>query len=425
VSIHLPISFVSSLRRRSFPAASSLYLFVLLCLLVSGSGCKRFHHMRAEKVYVAARQTYLHDRVAAVSNRVAQVANGQELEVMERGRRFLRVKTEKNEIGWIEERSVIDSKTRDQFTKLADQHKQEPVVATATLRDDLYVHLQPGRDTEHFYLLAGNTKVQLLARASVVKTAPGSYARPATSAQPAATPAKGPAPSSAAHPGTKPPAPAAQSASAAQPEVLTPPPPVMEDWWLARDSQGHTGWLLGNRLDVDVPDEIGTYAEGQRIVGAYVLTKVTDPEASTSNHEIPEYLTVLAPPKSGLPFDFDQVRVFTWSMKHHRYETAYRLHGLQGYLPVRLSSQTVANRSVPVFSFVIDNDRNVYTDSATGIIRPSSPRTINFALIDTQVKRIGPDMGAFPDVQSPEDKAKAMAKAKAKAAAQAARAKRR
>ena len=170
----------------------------------------------------------------------------------------------------------------------------------------------------------------------------------------------------------------------------------MEDWWLVRDDQGHTGWILGNRVDVDAPDDIAQYAEGQRIVGAYVIAKVADPESPGTNHEIPEYVTALSPPKSGLPFDFDQIRVFTWSLKHHRYETAYRLHPIQGYLPVRITSEPAPGGTEPVFSFQISSSPNVAIDPDTGIARPAALRTISYALRETQVRRVGADMAPIP-----------------------------
>lgn len=336
-------------------------------------------------VYVWVRQMYLRDRVAAVSNHVAQVGNGQPLQVLERGRRFLRVKTEKGEIGWIPDRAVIDSKTYDSFAQLVPQHKDDPVVATGTLRDDIYLHSTPGRDTDRFYLLPGNEKVQMLMRASVPKEA-------------AKSPAPAPQPAS--------PAPGAEQSA--------PEPIPMEDWWLIRDAQNHVGWVLGNRLDVDVPDDVAQYAEGQKIVGAYILTKVHDDEANTPNHDVPVYVTALAPPKSGLPFDFDQIRVFTWSLKHHRYETAYRLHPIQGYLPVRLSSEPAPGGTEPVFSFQVSSSPDVAINPDTGIAKLVNPRTLSFALRDTSVRRVGPDQAPIPLMLSPEDKAKASAKAKAR-----------
>ena len=183
------------------------------------------------------------------------------------------------------------------------------------LRDDLYLHVKPGRETDRFYLLPENEKLQLLIRASVPKPAPPQGLLPAPHPAAASKREKGWSP-------------------AQRPALPGEPAVPMEDWWLVRDSRGQVGWMLSRRLDVDVPDEIAGYSEGQKIVGAYVLTKVYDPESSLPGKMVPEYVSVTNAYKDGLPYDFDQVRVFTWNVKKHRYETAYRQRNLEGYLPV-------------------------------------------------------------------------------------------
>lgn len=387
--------------------AARLPALLLVFPLLFATGCKHLRKDKREVVYVAARQMYLHDRVAAVSNRVGEVTNGQPLEVLEHGRRFLKVKTEKNEVGWLEERAVIDADEYKAFQDLADQHKNDFVVATGTLRDDAYLHVSPGRNTDRFYLLPENDKLQLLIRASVPKVAPGTQPvkrNPAPAAAPQAKsatsqPAKSPAEKTAKD---------EKESKTAEPQPEVPMPEVpMEDWWLIRDAQGRVGWLGAGRVDVDVPDEVGQYAEGQRIVGAYILMKVTDPEADVPNHQVPEYVTAMSPPRSGLPFDFDQIRVFTWSVKRHRYETAFRIRPIQGFLPVKVSTQPTANGTEPVFSFQIASTPDITIDPNTGIAKPAALRTITYAMRDNMVRRVGPDMAPIPTTRVPGEKAKA------------------
>lgn len=400
-----------SARLPGWPLALPLFAVFLL------AGCSRFHSIQHDYVYVATRQVYLHDRVAAVSNRVALVTNGQRLEIVERGKRFIKVSTDKKEIGWVEEHAVIDDKLYSQFQDLANKHRQDIVVATAQLKDDLFLHILPGREQEHFILVPENTRVQLLARGTVAKpTPPGALApkpKPIVLPQPATTPppkAKG-----------TPPAPPAKSDPTPTPPPEA-PPVIMEDWWLVRDAQGNTGWLISGRLDVELPDEVAIYAEGQRMVGAYPIAKVTDggidsegkhakksktgkakepanEKADTDPQpppqhvkEITEFVTVLTPPHNGLPFDFDQVRLFTWSLNHHRYETGFRIHGIQGYLPVKISSENIGGQQFPVFSFQIANGPNVAIDPDTGAARPLVPRTVSFRLEGNIVKRTGTDL---------------------------------
>jgi SH3-like domain-containing protein len=338
-----------------------------VALMTALSGCTHLRErLKPEMVYVVAKQTYLRDRVAAVSNRVALVNNGEPLQVVEHGRRFLKVKTSKGEVGWIEDHMVIDQATHDEFAALQQQHAHDPVVATGVLRDDLYLHVKPGRETDRFYLLPENEKLQLLIRASVPKPAPPQGFLPA-------------------------PHPAAGSAKGKKPVVAGDPPVPMEDWWLVRDSHGQVGWMLSRRLDVDVPDEIAGYSEGQKIVGAYVLTKVYDPESSLPGKLVPEYVSVTNAYKDGLPYDFDQVRVFTWNVKKHRYETAYRQRNLEGYLPVAVSqTKNPQGQPAPEFSITVATSDAVAVDPRTGAARPAQTDVLNYQLESGMVKRLVP-----------------------------------
>ena len=88
---------------------------VLSVVTIGLSGCSKLRPKpEAQYVYVTAKQTFLRDRVAAVSNRTATVGNGDRLQVLEHGRRYVRVQTEKGETGWIDEKQVA---TQDVFNR--------------------------------------------------------------------------------------------------------------------------------------------------------------------------------------------------------------------------------------------------------------------------------------------------------------------
>jgi uncharacterized protein YgiM (DUF1202 family) len=343
-------------------------------------------------VYVTAKQTFLRDRVAAVSNRTGTVANGDKLQVLDHGRRFLKVQTEKGEQGWIDEKAVATEQVYGMFDALREEHKNDPVAASAVVRDEVYLHARPGRDTERFYMLGEGAKLKMLARATLPKAVPGQ--KPVKAAAPAAVPAPAtPAPAAPAAPASS--AAAKSKAATSAPEV--PVPPAMEDWWLVRDAQGKTGWILSRLIDVDAPDALTKYAEGQRIVGAYVLTTVNDPEAEQVDKNIPIYVTVLSPYKAGLPYDFDQVRVFTWSVKKHRYETGFRDRNIEGYLPVTIQvakdpygKSATAQVPAPTFSYKVlaAEAPEAVPDPVTGAVVPAKMVVKTYRLEGNLVRRV-------------------------------------
>lgn len=327
-------------------------------------------------VYVTVKTTFLRDRIAAVSNRTGNVNNGDRLEILEQNKRFYKVKTDKGEVGWIDQKAVATEQVQKEFEDLGTAHQKDVPVATGAVRDDVYLHSKPGRDTDKLFRLEEGEKLKLLARASTLKPLPPGTVLPGIKPV-----AKAPAPSDKTK-GKRPPSavvPSAVVPSAAPEQVATEPPP-MEDWWLVRDAHNRTGWMLSRMLDVDVPDSVARYAENQRIVGAYILNRVTDPEIEGAVKEVPNYVCVLSPYKAGLPYDYDQLRVFYWNLKKHRYETANRDRNIMGYLPVKIGVDAGAINPAKGTPFVGPAPSYTYQVLAANVPLPQpDPQTGQFS----------------------------------------------
>jgi hypothetical protein len=308
---------------RFCPRASA---FVLIAVFLLGlSACNRKGHRILEVNYVSAVQATLRDQVATIYNRVGTVKNGDRVEVLEREKRFSRVRAADGVEGWIEQRYLVDQQTYDGLQTLTRENLNDPVQSPGVLRTETNLHLTPGRETEHLYQLSAGAKVSVLKRATAEKQ-PGAAVAPA---KPEGKTSGGKASSG----------------------------PVLEDWWLVRDTQNRVGWVLARMVDLDVPLEVAQYAEGQRFVAFFVLNQVEDSGKEGTDKKVSQYLCAITEPHDGSPYDYDQIRVFTWNVRKHRYETAYREHGLRGVLPVTVTTENFDKEgTLPVFILRVKDD---------------------------------------------------------------------
>jgi SH3-like domain-containing protein len=308
---------------------------VALVSMLFASGCHRGGGRILEIAYVSAVQANLRDHVAAVYEKTGVVKNGERVEVLDHDRHFAKVRSSTGASGWIEQRYLVGEDVFERIRKLTADNQHAPVQAQGTTRNDTNLHVEPGRDTEHLYQISAGEKLALLRRGTADK--PGAFAAPF-------------------HSGRRSAGSAARNAGAEK-EERKQPVPLVEDWWLVRDSHDRVGWVLSRMIDVDVPLEIAQYAEGQRIIAFFVLNQVPD-----ADKKVPQYLAVLSEPKDGLPFDFNQIRVFTWNARHHRYETAYR-ERVEGVLPVTVGEEAFAkDGSLPVFVIRVPDDAGKITE---------------------------------------------------------------
>ena len=265
---------------------------------------------------------------------VGTARHGERLELIQQRRRFFKVRNVKGEEGWTDERLLLTTEEVARLQHFNQQARTMPSQGSATTYQPLNIHTEPSRFSPSFVQVKPGEKFDVLSHEAAPRKAPprkplvAAAPKPVTLRKPPKAP-KIPPPAAPAAP--KPPEDwLALSKTNLPPEeekeIKEAEP--MDDWSLVRTVGGQSGWVLTRLLFMAIPDDVAQYAEGRRITSYFPLGEVHDGD------EVKKIWLWTTIEQSLQPYDFDSYRVFVWSLRRHRYETAYIQRRVTGYFPV-------------------------------------------------------------------------------------------
>jgi hypothetical protein len=337
--------------------------FLGFCLLLL-AGCKSepARVPAIAEAYAGPASLNIRQDIALQSPVVATVAHGDRLEILQRRRRFVRVRTARHAEGWTDERLLLSPEEVANLRRLSEQTKSAPSQGVATTYETVNIHTVPDRQSPSFLQMKEGEKVDVIGRRVAPRVAPAAPRPPPPAAKTRTKKSKESKKAKAVVP--PPPMPAAPKpppnwielskvGAAPAPAASSELQPVpMDDWSLVRNAAGQSGWVLTRRLTMAIPDEVAQYAEGRRITSYLPLGETHDGKVVK-----PSWLWTTV--EQGLQsYDFDSFRVFVWSLRHHRYETGHIERNLKGFFPVLAHPVDLPKArsaaKVPGFSIVIE-----------------------------------------------------------------------
>jgi len=269
---------------------AALTLVLAFSVVLTGCGPKK--EPAKEQATVVANHASVRMKNSATSRTLATLEPNTKIDIMEKQGNWYRIRYGETQ-GWMEETTLLTEGMAAKLAAMVAEAKKQEPQNTAVLSEDVNLRLEPGRTTKIMRRLPAETKVEVLER----RTLP----RPNSN------------------------------------------PPALDVWIKVRVSATEVGWLVGSILDYDAPAGIAGFMEGSNYSAIKPLNTVEDSELG------PVIWYVVGERRPGAPSDvaFDGIRVFTWNLKKHRYETAYRIKGIRGAYPL------VAGRegNNPMFQF--------------------------------------------------------------------------
>lgn len=338
--------------------------FPVICLLAGFlGGCSNTSELDAERelgeAYVAPMSMPLYNELSARPKVVGTVQHGQKLTIVAKRRRFLKVRAPDGKAGWTDSRQLLKEEGIDALRNLAKLAAKAPSFGEAMVYEPLNVHIQPNRHAPSFIQVQPNTRVDIVDY-QLLERRPYEYPEilpPPPKVEPQSK-RKKKRPEGAIPPPEPPDPPAlppnwmelsrsAQLEEQSEPAPESPktPAPVLEGWSLIRTRDGHAGWALTRLLTMAIPDDVAQYSERQRIT-SYVALGFVEDEGQKRGIWL---WTTLSDTKA--PCHFDGFRLFTYSVRRHRYETSYREYNVRGFLPIE--ARPTANAIGSSFSLLL------------------------------------------------------------------------
>jgi len=306
---------------------------ILLALLVAGCNSRTDHAVAIGEAYAGPSKLPLRQEINPRSGVVATALHGERLEIIQVRRRFIKVRTAKGQEGWTDEHLLLTPDEVARLKRFNQQARSLPSQGAATTYDAMNIHTEPSRYSPSFVQVKQGEKFDVIGHELAPRKAPPRkpLVTPPTKPQTIKKAAK--EPKVPPPPTPPPPAPPPDWLALSKTDIpreeekeAHEPEPV-DDWSLVRTAAGESGWVLTRRLFMAIPDEVAQYAEGRRITSYFPLGETRDGD------QVKKIWLWTTIEQSLLPYDFDSYRVFAWSLRHHRYETAYIQRRVKGYFP--------------------------------------------------------------------------------------------
>lgn len=310
------------------------FLITLIVGLVVAFSIREYRiHRKApvEEAYVVSEGATVWNSTAQIRSAIANLTYGQPVQVYQRDADYVLVGTAAGVRGWVSSVSLMDPDIWRRVALLSETTKSMQVQAVGHTRARANIHTRPGVGEPVIFQAPGDSPLIVLRHGN-----DGSQAgRDSTDAIPDAT---------------------------------------SKDYWLIRARVKNvgdvSGWMLGRLVALDLPEPLPEYqsSEAMTIMAWFEVNHAAD---SSSGSERPEYLVAgmrdanlqarsqvqSHAAANAATCDFNVIRVYTWSPKRHRYETAFVDGGFCGRLPLNVTPAATAGGDA-YFSFP-----NVIADS--------------------------------------------------------------